>query len=584
MAYTSEIDKLERRYAENPKGRNFAPLADAYRKAGQLDQAIELCKNGLERHPDYVSAYIVYGRCLIDKKDDAGADEVFHKVLSFDPENIIALRVLGEIAERSGRFDQGVEWLTRLLAADPMNGDAAEALARMKTKAAAQPMRTVEGLQAEPVASLVPPGANDLTIERTSVVTTIPLEAATAAPKDLETFDGVELKASNDVARADGLELQEEVELNSALVDTSPVEGLASTQYHASGAFKVDESALSADAPPPVAPAPPEPELLDDDMPTVDLPLIMPDDVSTPAPRRGPPPRPTPPPAPALMPLPLPEPTPAPVTPAPRAADDEGAADAGVLSHVEPVLTETMAELYLQQGHRSDALRVYQALLAQRPGDPHLTAKIAQLSGQGTPAAAASPARSRSGGSGETVGAFLKGVLSGRRATPPPAPAPALAPATAAAPPPAPPPPAPSSAPAPRPSGPSGSTLDSAFGAAAEPETAAPQVGKPTRPADDSISLDSVFGDEAGHASGPHPGAPPPRPSGSGGGFSFDDFFGGSGPGSAPPPPPAADAPGAPPDEKSAGPKPPVGARGRPGAEDEVDLDQFQSWLKGLKG
>ncbi len=86
MPYTSEIDKLERRYAENPKGRNFAPLADAYRKAGQLDQAIELCKSGLERHPDYVSAHIVYGRCLIDQKDDSGAKQVFTKVLTLDPE------------------------------------------------------------------------------------------------------------------------------------------------------------------------------------------------------------------------------------------------------------------------------------------------------------------------------------------------------------------------------------------------------------------------------------------------------------------------------------------------------------------
>ena len=70
MAYTSEIEKLEKRWAENPKGRNFAPLADAYRKAGELDRAIELCKSGLERHPDYVSAHIVYGRCLVDQRQD----------------------------------------------------------------------------------------------------------------------------------------------------------------------------------------------------------------------------------------------------------------------------------------------------------------------------------------------------------------------------------------------------------------------------------------------------------------------------------------------------------------------------------
>ena len=136
MAYTSEIEKLEKRWAENPKGRNFAPLADAYRKAGELDRAIELCKSGLERHPDYVSAHIVYGRCLVDQRQDGAASEVFQKVLSLDPENILALRVLAEICERGKRFEEAVGWLTKLLAVDPMNGDAAEHLARAKGRAA----------------------------------------------------------------------------------------------------------------------------------------------------------------------------------------------------------------------------------------------------------------------------------------------------------------------------------------------------------------------------------------------------------------------------------------------------------------
>ncbi len=577
MAYTSEIEKLERRYAENPKGRNFAPLADAYRKAGQLDQAIELCKNGLERHPDYVSAYIVYGRCLVDTKDDTGADQVFHKVLSLDPENIIGLRVLAEIAERNSRFDQAVEWLTHLLNADPMNGDAAEALARMKTKAAAQPTRTVEALQEEPVATLVPPPANPLGLERASGETTIPLEAA-ATPSDLEKFDGVQLNSNNDVARADGLELQEEVELTSAQTDAAPLEGLARTQYEGSGAFKVDVPARSAEPPPPprAAPAPlPEPELLDEDMPTVDLPLIMPDDVSASAPRRGPPRRPTPPPEPARvsMPLPLLEPLPELEPARSRAADDDGAADTGALSQAEPVLTETMAELYLKQGHKTDALRVYQALLRQRPGDVQLAAKIAQLSGQALPAAAAPapPPRRRSGpGSGETVGSFLKGVLGGRRVTPPPAPAPPRAASTTAS--------AASAA--------AESTLDSAFSGSADAEGSSQQVGKPSRPADDSISLDSVFGDESGRGSGPQ--ATAARPASGSGGFSFDDFFGGTAPGGAPAagPPGAAGAaatPGAAAEAKAAAPRASSG-RSRPAGEDEGELDQFQSWLKGLKG
>ncbi len=305
-------------------------------------------------------------------------------------------------------------------------------------------------------------------------------------------------------------------------------------------------------------------------MPTVDLPLIMPDDVSAPAPRRGPPPRPAPPPEPARVSVPLPlldlEPA------RPRAPDDDGAADAGALSHVEPVLTETMAELYLKQGHKTDALRVYQALLLQRPGDAQLSAKIAQLSGQGTPAPAAAAPRRRSGpGSGETVGSFLKGVLSGRRVTPPPAAAPREAPPAPAAP--------------ARAAARGESTLDSAFSGSSEAEAPAQQVGKPSRPADDSISLDSVFGDEGGRGSGAQAAAASPRPASASGGFSFDDFFGGNAPGAAPPAAPAGAPvpPGAHPDAKAAAPRA-SSSRTRPSGEDEGDLDQFQSWLKGLKG
>src|SRR5438477_2872715 len=147
VAYTSEIDKLEARFRDNPKGRNFAPLADAYRKAGLIDNAVELCQNGLKLHPDYVSAYIVYARCLVDKKDDAGAQGVFKQVLDLDRENIIALRGLAELAERTGKYDEAVEWLSRLLNADPMNGDAAEALARAKGKVGTKPVEAAATTQ-----------------------------------------------------------------------------------------------------------------------------------------------------------------------------------------------------------------------------------------------------------------------------------------------------------------------------------------------------------------------------------------------------------------------------------------------------
>jgi len=517
VAYTSEIDKLEARYRDNPKGRNFAPLADAYRKAGLIDNAVELCQNGLKLHPDYVSAYIVYARCLVDKKDDAAALGVFKQVLGLDGENIIALRGLAELAERNGRYEEEVDWLSRLLNADPMNGDAAESLARAKRKAAT----ATKPVEAAATAPMTKP---DFAVEHE---TPEPVELAkpsrpSAAAPEVENFENPISFNPNAhaAAKAEGLEVQEDVELNSQQIEQVEIEGLARTQYEGSGMFKLDgpEPAASQGGPD-----------LDEALPQVDLPLIMPDDeMRAPAPRPPRPPAPPPPPPPPTARVPA----------AVALSDDDGAADTATLSQAEPVLTETMAELYLKQGHQQDALRVYQALLAQRPNDAKLRSKVEQLSSGG---------RKKSGVSAQ---AYLKGIWSGRGGGTAPAP--------------------------------EQSTLAAAF------DAAGPPPGEPSRPADDHISLDSVFGDDAGRRNaqpGEEPGSSAASSQGAAaaggsktGGFSFDEFFAGGKPGAA------GGADGA---SEAASPKTPGGSRpsGRSqrAPEDEAEADQFQQWLKKLK-
>jgi len=536
VAYTSEIDKLEARWRENPKGRNFAPLADAYRKAGLIDNAIDLLQNGLKLHPDYVSAYIVYARCLIDKKDDAGAQDVFRRVLALDGENIIALRVLAEIAERNGRFEEAVEWLTRLLNADPMNGDAAEALARAKGKVTTKPMLAAD-------AATTAMAKPDFVVEHTSMAETKPTPAAPSPPAparpkaatapatpapDVETFDNSLSfnAAAHAAAKAEGLEVQEDVELNPQQIEQVEIEGLARTQYEGSGMFKLDTPASGeGDSRGP----PPE---LEEGLSLVDLPLIMPDDLSAAAPerteRRAQPPAPPAPPA--------PPPQPARVPAAVALSDDDGAADTATLSQAEPVLTETMAELYLKQGHPQDALRVYQALLAQRPGDARLKSKVEQLSSGGRK------------GSGVSAQAFLKGIWSGRGAPEPPAP---------------PPPPV------------EQSTLAAAF------DAAGPPPGEPSHPAHDHISLDSVFGggDDAARRPSAQGGSQAEAKAGGdeesgGAGFSFDEFFAGNKTPAAPSSPADAGNPRTPGRSSGRTQRPP---------EDEAEADQFQQWLKKLK-
>src|SRR3954470_10995085 len=132
MAAT-EIEKLERRYAENPQGLTFAPLAEVHRKNGEVARALELLRAGLELHPNYIPASIVLGRCHWDLGDLPAAEAAFSHVLRLDDENVIALKSLADINERLERFGEAQRWLNRLISVDRSNEEARQQLARIET-------------------------------------------------------------------------------------------------------------------------------------------------------------------------------------------------------------------------------------------------------------------------------------------------------------------------------------------------------------------------------------------------------------------------------------------------------------------
>ena len=137
---TSEIEKLERRYAENPHGLTFAPLAEVHRKNGDVARALELLTAGLELHPNYIPASIVLGRCHQDQGDLPAAEAAFAHVLRLDDENVIALKSLADINERQENFADAENWLRRLVSVDRSNEEAREQLRRLdeRKKAAAE--------------------------------------------------------------------------------------------------------------------------------------------------------------------------------------------------------------------------------------------------------------------------------------------------------------------------------------------------------------------------------------------------------------------------------------------------------------
>ena len=118
-----EFTKLEALYESNPEGRVFTHLAEAYRKAGEHERARQILEKGLEKHPAYASAHVVLGRVYADLHDIPQARASFRHVLELDPHNLVALRSLGELARATGNTEEALGYFEELRHQDPGNDD-----------------------------------------------------------------------------------------------------------------------------------------------------------------------------------------------------------------------------------------------------------------------------------------------------------------------------------------------------------------------------------------------------------------------------------------------------------------------------
>ncbi|HEY6000363.1 MAG TPA: tetratricopeptide repeat protein [bacterium] len=128
-AASAEIGKYLEILAKDPNSRVFAPLAEAYRKAGLLDDAIETAREGLNVHPNYLGGRVALGRALFEKKSFGEAAEEMRKVVKAAADNIIAHKVLGQIALAQGALPDAAKAFRMVVLLDPHDQEAKKALA-----------------------------------------------------------------------------------------------------------------------------------------------------------------------------------------------------------------------------------------------------------------------------------------------------------------------------------------------------------------------------------------------------------------------------------------------------------------------
>lgn len=132
---TPQIYQYLKRYQEDPSSRVFAPLAEAYRKAGLLDEAIEICRDGLRIHPNFIGGRVALARAFFDKRYYADVVKELEPVVMDAPDNLVAQRLLADSYLVLGRIAQALNSYKVLLFFTPQDLELAQMVREIETKA-----------------------------------------------------------------------------------------------------------------------------------------------------------------------------------------------------------------------------------------------------------------------------------------------------------------------------------------------------------------------------------------------------------------------------------------------------------------
>ena len=124
-----------KKYQADPRSRVFAPLAEAYRKAGLLEEAIVICRDGIRNHPNFIGGRVALGRALFDKGDYEATVKELAPVVVDAPDNLVAQKILAESCLILGKLAEALVAYKVLLFFMPKDEEIAKLVQELESRA-----------------------------------------------------------------------------------------------------------------------------------------------------------------------------------------------------------------------------------------------------------------------------------------------------------------------------------------------------------------------------------------------------------------------------------------------------------------
>lgn len=135
----SPVDKYEIILAADPKSRVFVELAKALIERGDHGRAAQVCRQGLQHHPNSVQGRVLLGRALLAGGDERSAVTELESAAALEPRNPYGWNLAAEVLVEKGLHGRAVRILENAVELQPSNEQLQGWLERARREAEALP-------------------------------------------------------------------------------------------------------------------------------------------------------------------------------------------------------------------------------------------------------------------------------------------------------------------------------------------------------------------------------------------------------------------------------------------------------------